>query len=249
MRLEGKVALISGGARGIGAAIARRFLSEGASVVIGDVLIEEGRALAEELGHAGVEITFTPLDVTSESSWADAVALTIDRFGRLDILVNNAGITIRELIENETSESWDRIMEINAKGVFLGTRAVLPEMKRHGNGAIVNMSSSYGNIASPNSAIYGASKAAVRLFTKSTAIQNAGLGVRANSVHPGPVNAPLIKEFLPFPEKVRQLESLVPMGRLGQPDEIANAVLFLASDESSFMTGSELVIDGGITAR
>ena len=249
MRLEGKVALISGGARGIGAAIARRFLSEGASVVIGDVLIEEGLALAEELGHAGVEITFTPLDVTSESSWADAVALTIDRFGRLDILVNNAGITIRELIENETRESWDRIMEINAKGVFLGTRAVLPEMKRHGNGAIVNMSSSYGNIASPNSAIYGASKAAVRLFTKSTAIQNAGLGVRANSVHPGPVNAPLIQEFLPFPEKVRQLESLVPMGRLGQPDEIANAVLFLASDESSFMTGSELVIDGGITAR
>ena len=249
MRLEGKVALISGGARGIGAAIARHFLSEGASVVIGDILIEEGQALAEELGHAGVEITFTPLDVTSESSWADAVALTIDRFGRLDILVNNAGITIRELIENETPESWDRIMEINAKGVFLGTRAVLPEMKRHGNGAIVNMSSSYGNIASPNSAIYGASKAAVRLFTKSTAIQNAGLGVRANSVHPGPVNAPLIQEFLPFPEKVRQLESLVPMGRLGQPDEIANAVLFLASDESSFMTGSELVIDGGITAR
>ena len=122
-------------------------------------------------------------------------------------------------------------------------------MKRHGNGAIVNMSSSYGNIGSPNSAIYGASKAAVRLFTKSTAIQNASFGIRANSVHPGPVNAPLIEEFLPFPEKIKMLESMVPMERLGQPDEIASAVLFLASDESSFMTGSELIIDGGINAR
>ena len=249
MRLPEKVALISGGARGIGAAIARRFIAEGASVVIGDVLFEEGRTLAAELQQSGANITFTPLDVTSESSWADAVALTIDRYRKLDILVNNAGVTKRELIENETAESWDRIFEINAKGVFLGTKAVLPEMKRHGNGAIVNMSSSYGNIASPNSAIYGASKAAVRLFTKSTAIQNASFGVRANSVHPGPVNAPLIQEFLPFPEKVRQLELMVPMERLGQPDEIASAVLFLASDESSFMTGSELIIDGGINAR
>ena len=249
MRLEGKAALISGGARGIGAAIANRFLNEGASVVIGDVLLDEGRSLASELQQTGANITFTPLDVTSESSWADAVAFTIATYGKLDILVNNAGITIRELIENETAESWDRIFDINAKGVFLGTKAVLPEMKRHGNGAIVNMSSSYGNIGSPNSAIYGASKAAVRLFTKSTAIQNANLGIRANSVHPGPVNAPLIQEFLPFPEKIRLLESMVPMGRLGQPDEVASAVLFLASDESSFMTGSELIIDGGINAR
>lgn len=249
MRLPEKVALISGGARGIGAAIVRRFIAEGASVVIGDVLIEEGRTLAAELEQCGADITFTPLNVTSESSWADAVALTIDRYSKLDILVNNAGVTKRELIENETAESWDRIFEINAKGVFLGTKAVLDEMKRHGNGAIVNMSSSYGNIGSPNSAIYGASKAAVRLFTKSTAIQNASFGVRANSVHPGPVNAPLIQEFLPFPEKVRQLELMVPMERLGQPDEIASAVLFLASDESSFMTGSELIIDGGINAR
>ena len=249
MRLPGKVALISGGARGIGAAIARRFIAEGASVVIGDVLIEEGRTLSAELEQSGADMTFTPLDVTSESSWADAVALTIDRYSKLDILVNNAGVTKRELIENETPESWDRIFEINAKGVFLGTKAVLDEMKRHGNGAIVNMSSSYGNIGSPNSAIYGASKAAVRLFTKSTAIQNASFGVRANSVHPGPVNAPLIEEFLPFPEKIKMLESMVPMERLGQPDEIASAVLFLASDESSFMTGSELIIDGGINAR
>lgn len=249
MRLPEKVALISGGARGIGAAIARRFTVEGASVVIGDILVEEGQTLASELQQAGANITFIHLDVTSESSWADAVVRAIDLYGRLDILVNNAGITKRDFIENETPESWDLIFEINAKGVFLGTKAVLEEMKRHGNGAIVNMSSSYGNVASPNSAIYGASKAAVRLFTKSTAIQNASFGIRANSVHPGPVNAPLIQEFLPFPEKVRLLEEMVPMDRLGQPDEIASAVLFLASDESSFMTGSELIIDGGINAR
>ena len=122
-------------------------------------------------------------------------------------------------------------------------------MKRHGNGSIVNLSSSYGLVASPNSAIYGASKAAVKLLTKFTAIQNATLGIRANSVHPGPINAPLIQEFFPFPEKLKMLASLVPMGRLGEAEEVANAILFLASDESSYVTGSELVIDGGITAQ
>ena len=249
MRLEGKVALISGGARGIGGAVARRFASEGASVVIGDVLLEEGRLLADEIQQSGGEITFTPLDLTSESSWADAVSLAIDRYGKLDILVNNAGITKRDRIEDETPENWDRIMEVNAKGVFLGTKAVLDEMKRHGNGSIVNLSSSYGLVASPNSAIYGASKAAVKLLTKFTAIQNATLGIRANSVHPGPINAPLIQEFLGFPEKLKMLASLVPMGRIGEAKEVANAILFLASDESSFVTGSELVIDGGITAQ
>ena len=249
MRLEGKVALISGGARGIGGAVARRFTSEGASVVIGDVLQQEGQLLAAEIQQSGGEIIFTPLDVTSEASWADAVALAIDRYGKLDILVNNAGITKRDRIEDETPENWDRIMEVNAKGVFLGTKAVLNEMKRHGNGSIVNLSSSYGLVASPNSAIYGASKAAVKLLTKFTAIQNATLGIRANSVHPGPINAPLIQEFFPFPEKLKMLASLVPMGRLGEAEEVANAILFLASDESSYVTGSELVIDGGITAQ
>ena len=249
MRLEGKVALISGGARGIGAAVARCFVSEGASVVIGDILLQEGRLLADEIQQSGGEITFTPLDVTSESSWSDAVALAIDHYGKLDILVNNAGITKRDRIEDETPENWDRIMEINAKGVFLGTKAVLTEMKRHGNGSIVNLSSSYGLVASPNSAIYGASKAAVKLLTKFTAIQNATLGIRANSVHPGPINAPLIQEFFGFPEKWKMLASLVPMGRIGEAEEVANAILFLASDESSFVTGSELVIDGGITAQ
>lgn len=249
MRLQGKVALISGGARGIGASIARRFLSEGASVVIGDILEEEGRTLAAELQQTGANIAFTSLDVTSESSWAHAVALAINHYGKLDILVNNAGVIKRDIIERETPESWDRTMEINAKGVFLGAKAVLSEMKRHGNGSIVNMSSSYGLTATPHSAAYGASKAAVRLFTKSIAIQNATQGIRANSVHPGPIYAPLIQEFFDNPEQLELMASRVPMGRLGQPEEVANAVLFLASDESSFITGSELAIDGGITAQ
>ena len=249
MRLEGKVALISGGARGIGAAVARRFAAEGASVVIGDVLLEDGQLLANEIQQSGGEITFTPLDVTSESAWADAVALTIDRYGKLDILVNNAGIIKRDRIEDETPEVWDRTMEVNAKSVFLGTKAVLAEMKRHGNGSIVNLSSTAGLVAGPATAAYGASKAAVKLFTKSTAIQNAQLGVRANSVHPGPTNAPMMQEIIDIPEKHVENIARVPMGRFGEPEEIANAILFLASDESSFVTGSELVVDGGITAQ
>ncbi len=249
MRLEGKVALISGGARGIGAAVARRFAAEGASVVIGDVLLEEGQLLAGEIQHSGGETTFTPLDVTSNSAWADAVALAIDRYGKLDILVNNAGIIKRDRIEDESEETWDRTMEVNAKGVFLGTKAVLTEMKRHGNGSIVNLSSTAGLVAGPATAAYGASKAAVKLFTKSTAIQNAKLGVRANSVHPGPINAPMMQEIIDIPDKHVENIARVPIGRFGEPEEIANAILFLASDESSFITGSELVVDGGITAQ
>ena len=249
MRLEGKVALISGGARGIGAAVARRFAAEGASVVIGDVLLEEGQLLADEIQHSGGETTFTPLDVTSNSAWADAVALAIDRYGKLDILVNNAGIIKRDRIEDESEETWDRTMEVNAKGVFLGTKAVLTEMKRHGNGSIVNLSSTAGLVAGPATAAYGASKAAVKLFTKSTAIQNAKLGVRANSVHPGPINAPMMQEIIDIPDKHVENIARVPIGRFGEPEEVANAILFLASDESSFVTGSELVVDGGITAQ
>ncbi len=249
MRLEGKVALISGGARGIGAAVARRFASEGASVVIGDVLLEDGQLLADEIQQSGGEIAFTPLDVTSESAWSEAVALAIARYGKLDILVNNAGIIKRDRIEDETPEIWDRTMEVNAKSVFLGTKAVLNEMKRHGNGSIVNLSSTAGLVAGPATAAYGASKAAVKLFTKSTAIQNAKLGVRANSVHPGPINAPMMQEIIDIPDKHVENKARVPMGRFGEPEEVANAILFLASDESSFVTGSELVVDGGITAQ
>ena len=249
MRLEGKVALISGGARGIGAAVARRFASEGASIVIGDVLLEEGQLLAKEIQGTGGEVAFTPLDVTSESAWADAVALAIHRYDKLDILVNNAGVIKRDRIEDETADLWDRTMAVNAKGVFLGTKAVLSEMKRHGNGAIVNLSSTAGLVAGPNTASYGASKAAVRIFTKSTAIQNATLGVRANSVHPGPINAPMMHEVMDIPDKLADNLARVPMGRFGEPEEVANAILFLASDESSFVTGSELVVDGGITAQ
>ena len=250
MRLEGKVALISGGARGMGAAEARLFAREGASVVIGDLLEEEGRRLEAQIGEAGGHALFLRLDVTSESDWTNAVAAAVSRFGKLDILVNNAGIGGGGgMVEETTVEAWDRVMDVNAKGVFLGTKAAIPEMRRAGGGSIVNISSVYGLVGSGGSSAYHASKGAVRLLTKSTAIQYAGEGIRANSVHPGIIDTPMTAAILADPERNRRWLSGTPLGRRGEPDDVAYGVLFLASDESSFMTGSELVIDGGWTAQ
>ena len=249
MRLEGKVALISGGARGIGAAEARLLAREGAVVVIGDVLEKEGRQLAEEINESGGRTLFTRLDVTSEEDWQRAVQLTVERFGKLDILVNNAGIIIRVPIEKTTVENWDLTMAVNAKGVFLGTRAVLPVMRKAGGGSIINLSSNAGIVGSLAAAAYSASKGAVRLFTKSTAIQHAKDGIRVNSVHPGPINAPMLDEIMADPKKFQEIVKTIPLDRLGEPEEVAYAVLFLASDESSYVTGSELVVDGGATAH
>ena len=249
MRLENKVALISGGARGMGAAEARLFASEGAKVIIGDVLEEEGRQTEAQINESGGECLFLRLDVTSESDWQEAVATTVARFGKLDILVNNAGIARLGTVEETTGELWDTVMDVNAKGVFLGIKAAIPEMRRNGGGSIVNISSVAGLIGSRLSA-YGASKGAVRLLTKSTAIQYAADGIRANSVHPGVIESPMTLPLLLETELDRQ-NSIArhPIGRLGQPEDVAYGVLFLASDESSFMTGSELVIDGGLTAQ
>ncbi|MCH7997334.1 MAG: glucose 1-dehydrogenase [Chloroflexi bacterium] len=249
MRLEGKVALISGGARGIGAAEARLLAREGAVVVIGDVLEKEGRQLEEEINESGGRALFTRLDVTSEEDWQRAVQLTVDTFGKLDILVNNAGIIIRAPIEQTSVETWDTTMAVNAKGVFLGTKAVLPGMRQAGGGSIVNLSSSAGIVGSVAAAAYSASKGAVRLFTKSTAIQHARDGIRVNSVHPGPINAPMMDEIKVDSTKFQESVNIVPLGRFGEPEEVAYAVLFLASDESSYVTGSELVVDGGVTAH
>lgn len=232
MRLEGKVALISGGARGIGAAEARLLAREGAVVVIGDVLEKEGRQLEEEINESGGRALFTRLDVTSEEDWQRAVQLTLDRFGKLSILVNNAGIIIRVPIEQTSVENWDLTMAVNAKGVFLGTRAVLPEMRKAGGGSIINLSSNAGIVGSLVAAAYSASKGAVRLFTKSTAIQHAKDGIRVNSVHPGPINAPMLDEIKADPKKYREIVNTIPLDRLGEPEEVAYAVLFLASDES-----------------
>lgn len=241
MRLEGKVALISGGARGMGAAEAILFAREGASVVIGDVLEDEGRQVEAQIGEAGGHALFLNLDVTSEADWTNAVAATVSKYGKLDILVNNAGVSGgRGILEDTTVEAWDRVMDINAKGVFLGTKATIPEMRRAGGGSIINISSVYGLVGSAGSSAYHASKGAVRLLTKSTAIQYAGDGIRANSVHPGIIETPMTEATLADPERSQRWIAGTPLGRRGVPDDVAYGVLFLASDESSFMTGSEL---------
>ena len=251
MRLDGKVAFISGGARGMGACEAQLFASEGARVAIGDVLDDEGQRLAAAIGETGGECLFLPLDVTSQSQWESAIASVVERFGRLDILVNNAGVGATNARVEETEEAdWDRVMDINAKGVFLGTRAAIPEMRKAGGGSIINISSQLGLVGVDNSSPqYQASKGAVRLFTKATAIQYAAEGIRANSVHPGPIETPMTEAGRADSARFEITVARIPLGRYGQPEDVANGVLFLASDESSFMTGSELVIDGGWTAQ
>jgi NAD(P)-dependent dehydrogenase (short-subunit alcohol dehydrogenase family) len=250
MRLAGKVALISGGARGMGAVEARLFAKEGASVVIGDILDADGQQTEKDIREAGGEAVFVHLDVTREADWETAVALAVDRFGKLDILVNNAGVGGGGRIEDTTLETWNRVMDVNATGVFLGTRAVIPAMRAAGGGSIVNISSQLGLVGVDNSSPqYQASKGAVRLLTKATAIQHARDRIRANSVHPGPIATPMTEARRADPEQYRLTLSRIPLGRYGDPEEVAHGVLYLASDESSFVTGSELVIDGGWTAQ
>ena len=250
MRLENKVALISGGARGMGAAEARMFAREGAKVVIGDVLDTEGRQVEAEVNEAGGECVFLHLDVTQESEWQRAVETAVTRFGKLDVLVNNAGILrLAGLIEETSADEWDLTMDVNVKGVFLGTKAAIPEMRKAGGGSIINISSTAAFVAYPRSAAYDSSKGAVRIFTKPTAIQYAKEGIRVNSVHPGSIDTAMSGERLTNPERQREVVAKNPLGRTAHPDEVAYGVLFLASDESSFMTGSELVIDGGYTAQ
>ena len=248
MRLEGKIALISGGARGIGAATARLMAREGATVVIGDILQKDGMATEAEVSQAGGEAFFVSLDVTSEADWNAAVSATVTKYGKLDILVNNAGISSRTGVEETTVESWDRVMGINAKGVFLGTKAAIQEMRKAGGGSIINISSIYGIVGSGASSAYHAAKGAVRIFTKATAIQYAKDGIRVNSVHPGFVDTPMTEAHHDVSSVRQARTSQTPLGRLGVPEDIAPGILYLASDQSSFVTGSELVIDGGMTS-
>jgi NAD(P)-dependent dehydrogenase (short-subunit alcohol dehydrogenase family) len=233
----------------MGAVEAKMFVQEGAKVVIGDVLDEDGKQTEAEINEAGGECVFVHLDVTDETAWQDAVATAVDRFGKLDILVNNAGIARINNVEDTTSDEWDLVMDINAKGVFLGTKAAIPEIRKAGGGSIVNISSIAG-LTGGRTSSYAASKGAVRLLTKSTAIQYAGESIRCNSVHPGVIETPMTTPMMLNTQEGRDLNaSRHPLGRVGQPEDIAYGVLFLASDESSFMTGSELVIDGGLTAQ
>ena len=247
MRLEGKVAIISGGSRGMGAAEARMFAREGAKVVIGDLLEEEGLNVVSEIGEAGGEALFVTLDVTDESSWQSAVSAAVERFGKVDILVNNAAILRTQGLLETTEEIWDEVMDINVKGTFLGAKTVIPEMRKAGGGSIINISSGAGITGSRRNTAYHASKGAVRIFTKSAAIQYAGENIRVNSVHPGPVDTDMLASSLAADDARRPED--VPLGRYGRPEEVAYGVLYLASDESSFVTGSEVVIDGGRTAE
>lgn len=257
MRLAGKTALISGAANGVqgetmgfGGASAWLFAREGAKVVLGDIDDGPGLKTAAQIRESGGDAMFVHLDVTSEQDWTRAVRTTVSSFGRLDILINNAGIPGADDMERSTAETWDAHMAVNAKGVFLGTRHAVPEMRQAGGGSIVNISSFYGIVGSPGSPSYSASKGAVRMFTKSAAIQYARDGIRVNSVHPGPCLTPMGRGVLSAdPQRRAAMLTRIPAGRFGTADDITHAILYLASDESSFVTGAELVIDGGITAR
>jgi cyclopentanol dehydrogenase len=249
-RLDGKVALISGGARGQGAAEARLFVREGAAVVFGDVRDADGKQVEADIRTAGGKATYVHLDVTREADWRSAVATAVQTYGKLNVLVNNAGILLRSKIEETAEDDWDRVMAVNLKGVFLGTKCALPAMRQAGGGSIINISSTAGLVGSPGeNAAYTASKGAVRLFTKATAIEHTRDNIRCNSVHPGPIATDMIKDMLEDQARWEQRLRRLPMGRVGTPEEVAYGVLYLASDESSYVTGSELVIDGGTTAE
>jgi NAD(P)-dependent dehydrogenase (short-subunit alcohol dehydrogenase family) len=250
-RLDGKVALISGGARGQGAAEAETFVREGARVVFGDVRDDEGKKVETGIRAVGGDAVYVHLDVTSEADWQNAVQTALARHGRLDVLINNAAITIpRVPIEERAAEEWDRVMAVNAKGVFLGTKHAIPAMRRGGGGSIVNISSVAGIGQSLHQEpAYAASKGAIRIFTKVTASQHARDGIRCNSVHPGPVDTEMFRSAFRDREAMERRLQRVPLGRMGTVAEIVSVVLYLASDESSYMTGSEVVIDGGALAQ
>jgi len=250
MRLQGKVALISGGARGQGAAEAKLFAREGAKVVFGDVLDDEGRKTEAEIQEIGGEALYIHMDVTKEGDWEKAVSETVNKFGKLDILVNNAGVVSWGNLEDTTPEEWDRVMDINSKGTFLGIKTAIPAMKDSGGGSIINISSQMGLVGADYiSPQYQASKGAVRILTKSVAIQYASDNIRCNSIHPAPIETDMTADIRDDADSFQDMLRRIPMGRYGKPEEVAYAVLYLASDESSFVTGSEVVVDGGWTAQ
>ncbi len=246
-RLDGKVAIITGGAKGQGAVETELFAAEGAKVVFGDILDDEGRKVEARVSELGGDVEYVHLDVTSEDDWRRAIDLAETKYGKVDILVNNAGISLRHAEMDISDEDWDAIMDVNAKGVFIGSRAVLPAMRRAGGGSIVNISSIAGILGRPlASPAYAASKGAVRVFTKSIAGRFASEGIRCNSIHPGPIDTDMIRAATNSVRPETRVGE-IPMGRLGEAEDIAYGALYLASDESSFVTAAELVIDGGVT--
>ena len=262
-RLDGKVALISGGARGIGGETARLMVEAGARVVVGDVLDEQGRQTADSLGESAV---YVHLDVTREEDWNAAIAAAIGRFGKLDVLVNNAGLFLGKDIESVTLAEWERLSAVNLTGVFLGTKLCLPALRdaattsSHGS-AIVNLASTAGIVGSTQDPLYSMTKGGVTLFTKSAALEFArkGYKIRVNSMHPGTIDTDMGDQVLVARARNlgtndiemarQQVIERLPIGRMGMPTDIAKGIVFLASDDAAFMTGAGLVIDGGITAQ
>jgi cyclopentanol dehydrogenase len=248
-RLKGKVALISGGARGQGAAEARLFAAEGAKVVIGDVRDELTKQTAEVINaKQATVVRAVHLDVTRAADWRAAVEFCEREFGGLDILVNNAGIANMKGLEQTSEEEWDAVVNVNQKGVWLGMKAAIPAMRKRGGGSIINISSIFGLIGSSGSTAYHGTKGAVRLLTKAAAVQYGPEKIRVNSIHPGLIHTPMVEEALPNQSDLKPLLDLTPMKRGAQPTEVAAAVLFLASDDASYVTGAELAVDGGYSA-
>jgi len=251
-KLDGKVALISGGSRGQGAAEAETFAREGAKVVFGDIRDAEGKKVEEAIRKSGGDATYVHLDVTSENDWQGAVKTAVGLYGRLNILINNAAIVIpRVPIEERTVAEWDQVMAVNARGVFLGTKHAIPALRQSGGGSIVNISSVAGIGQSLHQEpAYAASKGAIRIFTKVTASQHAKDKIRCNSVHPGPIDTEMFHSaFKGDREAIAKRLERVPLRRMGTVQEVVSAVLYLASDDAAYITGSELVVDGGALAQ
>jgi NAD(P)-dependent dehydrogenase (short-subunit alcohol dehydrogenase family) len=247
MRLADKVALITGAASGMGAATAQRFAREGARVVLADVLDDEGRQVADGIGVAAF---YQHLDVTDETGWQAAVEATTSRFGGLDILVNNAGISGSAYADVLETPAWHKVMAVNATGVFFGMKFAIPAMRARGGGSIVNLSSISGFVGQDRIHLsYNASKGAVRIMTKSAAVQFGRDKIRVNSVHPGWMPPMRTSGATADPALRAEMMKRIPLGRSGEVDEVANAILFLASDEASYITGTELVVDGGFLAE
>ena len=252
-RVEGKVALVTGAGMGLGRAAALMLAHEGARVVITDVKEKEGRETADAIVESGGEAMFIRQDVSSEADWKDVIAGTLRRFGKLDILVNNAGVLFASSVGETTLEQWRSLMAVNCDGVFLGTKHAIAAMKDKG-GSIINISSVAGLVGLPNLGAYNASKGAVRLFTKAAALECAKDGgrIRVNSIHPGGIWTPMLEQFIGKEGETQAdaaAAAMHPVGHAGEPDDIAYGVLYLASDESKFVTGADLVIDGGYTAQ
>ncbi len=242
-RLDGKIALISGGASGLGEAEAQLFASEGAKVVIGDIQLDAGQSVADSITAAGCEAAFTPLDVTRADSWQQAVRFTVERFGGLSTLINNAGIFRMGGVRTTTPEIWSDVIAVNQTGTLLGMQAAVPELLKVDGAAIVNIASIYAITPSPDALSYHASKSAVRMMSRAAALEFARQGIRVNTILPGRIDTPIAGHIAP--EQLAAVNARIPMGWTGDPIDIAHGVLYFASNDARYVTGAELIIDGG----